>query len=191
MIKGSMSQASLFGGSTPVVDPFNKPTTRRERKDHHILALDVATTTGWCDAKGSGVWKCAVSSIKNEEKILGKYVGGKRLMKFEKNLTEHIEQNDIRLVVFEKAFIYHSKDRRPNFASFEMIGVLKMVCAYKNVKMMEYITQHIKKFATGKGNAGKEQMIASAEARYGVRMDDDNEADALHLYHLAIQDLRL
>ncbi len=41
----------------------------------------------------------------------------------------------------------------------------------------------IKKHATGKGNAGKEDMIASAQAR-GHNPTDDNEADAIALVYL-------
>ena len=43
----------------------------------------------------------------------------------------------------------------------------------------------IKKHATGKGNAGKDEMIAAMRALdHGVT--DDNEADALAILHWAI-----
>ena len=41
----------------------------------------------------------------------------------------------------------------------------------------------IKKHATGKGNAGKDDMIASVRLR-GHTPADDNEADALSLIHI-------
>ncbi|MDH1428274.1 hypothetical protein N5J23_17280 [Comamonas aquatica] len=44
----------------------------------------------------------------------------------------------------------------------------------------------IKKHATGKGNAGKEDVIAAMRAR-GHAPADDNEADALALLHWAVQ----
>jgi Holliday junction resolvasome RuvABC endonuclease subunit len=43
----------------------------------------------------------------------------------------------------------------------------------------------IKKHATGKGNAGKSDMIAAMVAK-GFRPADDNEADALALLHWAM-----
>ena len=43
----------------------------------------------------------------------------------------------------------------------------------------------IKKYATGKGNAGKEDVIAAIRARGYVPVDD-NEADALALLYWAI-----
>ena len=44
----------------------------------------------------------------------------------------------------------------------------------------------IKKHATGKGNAGKDEMIIAAKSR-GHDPKDDNEADALALLHWAIE----
>ena len=44
----------------------------------------------------------------------------------------------------------------------------------------------IKKHATGKGNAGKSEMIVAAKVR-GHNPVDDNEADALALLHWAIE----
>ena len=44
----------------------------------------------------------------------------------------------------------------------------------------------VKRHATGKGNAGKEEMIVAARAR-GFRPSDDNEADALAILHWAIE----
>jgi Holliday junction resolvasome RuvABC endonuclease subunit len=43
----------------------------------------------------------------------------------------------------------------------------------------------IKKFATGKGNAGKDEMVAAAQA-WGYKPKDDNEADALCLLRCAL-----
>jgi Holliday junction resolvasome RuvABC endonuclease subunit len=44
----------------------------------------------------------------------------------------------------------------------------------------------IKKHATGKGNASKEEMIAAARAK-GFNPTDDNQADALMLLCFAIE----
>jgi len=88
-------------------------------------------------------------------------------------------------------FIYHQKKRKPNFTGFEMVGVLKYFCEIHNIRLVGYHISHIKKFATGKGNARKEEMASTAVARYGVMPDDHNEADALHLYHLTIEDQKL
>jgi len=43
----------------------------------------------------------------------------------------------------------------------------------------------IKRHATGRGNAGKAEVIAAMKAR-GYTVRDDNEADALALLHWAL-----
>ena len=45
----------------------------------------------------------------------------------------------------------------------------------------------IKKFITGKGNAGKKQVIKAIKAR-GFDPQDDNQADALAILHWAIEE---
>ena len=48
----------------------------------------------------------------------------------------------------------------------------------------------IKKFATGKGDADKDLMLAAAVANYqDQNIADDNQADALHLLHLYLSTL--
>ena len=44
----------------------------------------------------------------------------------------------------------------------------------------------VKRHATGKGNAGKDEMIAAARAR-GFSLADDNEADAIAILLWAIE----
>ena len=72
----------------------------------------------------------------------------------------------------------------------EMIGVLKELCVEKGVEYSTYSASEIKKFATGKGNANKQAMVDSAIA-LGYAPQDDNEADAIHLYRLASEELKI
>jgi Holliday junction resolvasome RuvABC endonuclease subunit len=50
-------------------------------------------------------------------------------------------------------------------------------------ELASYSATEIKKDATGKGNAGKPVMIAKA-IELGYKPEDDNAADAIHLYLL-------
>lgn len=163
-----------------------------KRHDHNLLALDLATTTGWCDAHGSGAWNFTtnIKKPKDPPKRLGKQTNGKKLMRFETRISAYIEERKPKIIVIEKPFIFHSKKRRPNFIAFEMAGIVKLLCEANGILLFEYHTQHIKQYATGFGQANKEQMVAACK-RYNVTPTDDNEADALHLYHLAISDFRL
>ena len=51
----------------------------------------------------------------------------------------------------------------------------------RNIALACYSASEIKKFATGKGNANKQAMVDAAIA-LGYDPEDDNEADAIHLY---------
>ncbi len=189
------NQPSLFGGSQEVEsNPFEtKPTPAKKARDNHgLLALDLATITGWCDANGSGSWDftTVLKKEKNAPIRAALPIGTKKYVRFEKTISEYLDITKPRIVVIEKPFIYKSKKRRPNFISFEFAGIMKLMCASYNILMFEYHVQHVKKFATGNGQADKDYMVASCK-RYGVVPVDHNEADALHLYHLAIEDLKL
>ena len=54
-------------------------------------------------------------------------------------------------------------------------------CARHGLEHAAVHTATLKKFATGRGNAKKPEMIAAAQARFGYPVADDNEADALWL----------
>lgn len=63
-------------------------------------------------------------------------------------------------------------------------------CEQHNIPYQGVPVGTIKKNATGKGNAGKQEMIAAAIKR-GHAPGDDNEADALALLHWAIESQEL
>lgn len=64
------------------------------------------------------------------------------------------------------------------------MGQLTAWCEHHQIPYEGIPVGTIKKHATGKGNAGKEEMIASVQAR-GHQPVDDNEADAIALAYLA------
>lgn len=63
------------------------------------------------------------------------------------------------------------------------LAVVTAWCEEKSVPCQAVPVATIKKFATGKGNANKEMMVAAAQ-QIGFNVDDDNQADALHLWRL-------
>ncbi len=147
------------------------------QKDLKILALDIATMTGYCTTTTSGVWN--LTPRKNESK-------GIRLIKFKASLREMVQLEQINLIVFEGAVTY---GKFPNHVGIELQGVLKLFCEENSIEYRSYMPTEIKKFGTGKGNAKKDQMIQVAQEKYGYQGNNDNEADAIILYHLAIKDL--
>ena len=59
------------------------------------------------------------------------------------------------------------------------LGVIQKYSHYYDIPIKPYGVGEIKKHATGKGNATKQEMIAAYVKRWGIAPIDDNEADAL------------
>mgnify|MGYP001330982979 CR=1 FL=1 len=64
-------------------------------------------------------------------------------------------------------------------ASHKYRAIIEFFCAKHNIKLVYVQPADIKRFATGKGNADKTEMIAVARDKYGYTGNDDNEADAI------------
>ena len=139
----------------------------------NILALDVATHCGWATKTASGVWDL---SIKRDES------SGMRLIRFKAKLAEVVKLEKIDLVVFERTAGMHKSSI---IVQAELHGVLKIFCEENKLDYRAFSAKEIKTFATGKGNSGKPAMIQAAKDKYNYPGEDDNEADALHIYHLA------
>jgi Holliday junction resolvasome RuvABC endonuclease subunit len=145
----------------------------------NILSLDIATHCGWATKTASGVWDL---SIKRDES------SGMRLIRFKSKVKEIIEKEQINLVTFERSAGFH---KNAIIVQSELHGVLKLYLEEIKMDYRAYSAKEIKKFATGNGNANKEKMIQAARDRYKIEPIDDNHADALHIYHLSVQDLSL
>lgn len=144
----------------------------------NILALDVATKTGWASPTASGVWDL---KVKRDES------GGMRLVRFKSKLKEILESEQIDLVVFERSSGFH---KNALITQAEMHGVLKNTLDEIGIPYRAYSSGEIKKQATGKGNAKKPQMIAAAVEKWpDIIIEDDNHADALWLKDLAEKDI--
>ena len=142
----------------------------------NILALDIATTTGWKTETSSGVWKL---KQKKDDST------GMKLVRLKSYLKELIALEKIDIVVYERpAGMFKSAI----ITESELIGVVLLLCEELSLQYTAYSATEIKKFATGKGNAKKQDMINAAVA-LGYNPEDDNEADAIHLYNLAKIDL--
>ena len=142
-----------------------------------ILALDIASICGFRTETASGVWNF------NKQKRGDSY--GMRLIRFKSSLKEILDLEEIDVVVYERpAGMFKSSI----IVASEMIGVLIALCEERGIQYTAYSATEIKKFATGKGNAKKQDMIDAAIS-LGFNPADDNEADAIHLYNLAKKDL--
>ncbi len=145
-----------------------------------ILALDLGTTTGWALVSRDGLLNGGSESFKTT-RFEG---GGLRYLRFKRWLTEIKQSGEINAVYFEEVRRHVGVDAAHAYGGF--LATLTAWCEHHQIPYQGVPVGTIKKHATGKGNAGKDEMILAAQSR-GHEPKDDNEADALALLHWAIE----
>ncbi len=126
-----------------------------------VLAIDLGTTTGWALRPRDGQWAHGFVSLK-PHRFEG---GGMRYLRFKRWLSE----------LKGMATDIHGG----------LLATLTAWCEHHSIPYQGVPVGTIKKHATGKGNAGKDEVIAAMRAK-GHPVTDDNEADALALLHWAV-----
>jgi hypothetical protein len=140
----------------------------------NILALDLGSTTGWALLTGDAVHS-GISVFKN-----GRFEGGgMRFLRFRRWLVDvraSAVGEEIGAVYFEEVRRHMGVDAAHIYGG--MLAILTSWCELHSIPYSGVPVGTIKKHATGKGNASKEEMIAWAQGK-GWAPGDDNEADAL------------
>jgi len=145
-----------------------------------ILALDPATKFGWAFLDDTGLMISGVWSFKTTRHS----GGGVRFLQFRKQFLEALDQCEPDLVAYEEVRRHMGVDAAHIYGG--LIAVVSSICEERNIPYKGFPVGTIKKHATGKGNAGKDLMIAAALKKWpGVSIQDDNEADARHIADLA------
>lgn len=138
-----------------------------------ILALDIASLTGWClNNNIYGTWDL---KTRKDESM------GMKLIRFKSKLKEIHAAEDLDLIVYERPAGRHANSI---IHQAKLIAILEEFCENTGIAYSASSASEIKKFATGKGNASKDEMIKAAKNKYGYYGNDDNEADAIHLWNL-------
>jgi Holliday junction resolvasome RuvABC endonuclease subunit len=146
-----------------------------------ILAIDLGTTTGWAVRARDHQIAHGFVSFK-PQRFEG---GGMRFLRFKRWLSEiHTMTNDIHAVYFEEVRRHAGVDAAHVYGG--LMATLTSWCEHRNIPYQGVPVGTIKKHATGKGNAGKDEVIAAMRVK-GHPVSDDNEADALALLHWAIE----
>ena len=146
-----------------------------------LIALDLGTTTGWA-LRGSDGHITSGSESFRPQRFEG---GGMRFLRFKRWLTEvKYSVDGIDCLHFEEVRRHVSTDAAHTYGGF--LATLTAWCEHHQIPYQGVPVGTIKKHATGKGNAGKNEVIAAVTAR-GHQPVDDNEADALALLHWAIE----
>jgi Holliday junction resolvasome RuvABC endonuclease subunit len=168
-----MASATLIA---PAPDASRAPTTPPlVLADRSVLALDLGTTTGWALRTGDGRITSGTLTFK-PSRFEG---GGMRYLRFRRWLAEIADLADgLGRIAFEEVRSHAGTDAAHIYGAF--LGHLTAWCEERAIPYEGVPVGTIKRFATGKGNAGKEAVIAAIKAR-GFAPADDNEADALAL----------
>ena len=145
-----------------------------------ILALDLGSHTGWALHQLDNTITSGTEHFK-PQRFEG---GGMRYLRFKRWLNEMLAASGyINAVYFEEVRRHLGVDAAHTYGGF--MGHLTAWCEHHNIPYQGVPVGTIKKHATGKGNAGKDDMIVAARAR-GHEPVDDNEADALALLDWAL-----
>lgn len=159
----------------------NPASTSDKPARGQVLALDIATHTGYFSMHEAGTWNFTESKRRNGNKLHGAF----RTM-----LLAFIRRYGIRQIVAEDVCVNrHFYDMR---RLSELRGILLEVCDELDLPEPEFVNvTTLKKWATGDARATKAQMIDACKHKYGVTPFDDNVADACHLYYYYLRKHRL
>ncbi len=146
-----------------------------------ILALDLATSTGWalCMADGHIESGVQIFDLKRGESPGMRFIRFRKWLNF---MVAGFSEGD--LVAFEQA--HHRGGAATQLAVGLSTRVLE-ICAERSLEHTSVHSATLKKFVTGVGNASKEWMLKEARRLYGPDIESHDEADARHLLRYVME----
>jgi hypothetical protein len=174
----------------------------KKTKLNPTLALDVATTSGWALLNSDG--SIASGTWKNPgDDQVGKFACfGNWMKKWVDPRDDSItpaganRQSRILQVIYEEPAIVRGH-AVPLLFGFR--AILLMNCRHYNVQVTPYSPSEIKRHATGKGNATKDDLKEAFHVGHNPLwtrlkrpwqdIEDDNEIDALYMLDLFLKDV--
>lgn len=165
----------------PIASAANQNVRSTSTERSTLLALDLGTITGWALRSADGTVASGTVSFR-PSRYDG---GGMRYLRF-RSWLDDIDQTAGQLseIYFEEVRRHLSTDSAHAYGGF--LAILTAWAEQRGIAYQGVPVGTIKRFATGKGNAGKAEVIAAVRAK-GFRPTDDNEADALALLLWAIE----
>lgn len=154
-----------------------------------ILAIDPSTHCGWAHSDGSS------GVIHLPERKKGES-NGKRFDFFSEWLKGHLDEHRTRFLVYEVGG--YGGWGAPMEINLGVRTLMVMIAYLRNIQHVELNSSSIKKYATGKGNAKKEDMIRAALAKHPTvdwfydrkGQPDDNQVDAIWMLDLALREVQ-
>ena len=149
----------------------------------NILTLDLGGTTGWASI-ADGVVNSGTISFK-----LTRFEGkGMQFLKFKRFLGQQCDVIKPEVLVIEEVRRHMGVDAAHAYGGY--LSHVGSYCEENDVPYTAVPVGTIKKHATGKGNANKDEMIAAAKEKYPEQeIIDDNQADALMILSYALKEI--
>lgn len=154
------------------------------RESQLLLALDLGTKTGW------SVWK--YDSAGNRSYVDSGTVslgsdGPTRVFRFRQALRELFARFGVPAqVAYELVYRHLGTQACHVYGALE--GILQLEVEERKIGMHPVTVQGVKKVATGKGNAPKEQVFAAAVRRWGPQITTHDQADACWIGEVALRE---
>ncbi|WP_244979333.1 crossover junction endodeoxyribonuclease RuvC [Bartonella queenslandensis] len=168
----------------PVIkDSLTTPVRRNSRQTENdqpiLLSLDLGTATRWALSNKHGRIMSGTAHFR-PHRFEG---GGMPYLRFLRWLNETRDvSGEINAVYFEEVRRHLGVDAAHAYGGF--LSSFTIWCEEHNIPYEGVPVSTIKKFITGKGNAGKAAVITAVKA-LDHQPEDDNEADALALLYFA------
>jgi len=141
----------------------------------YIIGIDPGTHCGWCvlnletgERIASGVWDLSVRRHEG---------GGMRYLRARQMLRQLIDASPPVALLYEEVAAHKGSDAAHVYGG--IVGQVTSLCEERGIPYKGMPVGTVKKYASGKGNCGKPEMIAAAIERWHFDVADDNEADAL------------
>lgn len=143
-----------------------------------IMGIDLSlTSTGYCTSGNAGV-------------IESKLRGPARLVEISENLISRIRETGVNLVAIE-GYSFSSRNSQAHSIG-ELGGVVRVELFKNRIPFIEIPPTCRAKFATGKGNASKNEVISSVSAKTGIIWANpgaDDKCDAWILEEMVLAKL--
>ncbi len=147
-----------------------------------ILALDLATKTGWAVGSPDGEPRYGTKVLPSTGEDIGRFAAA-----YNEWLLDMITLENPALIVFEAPILAG----QTTLTTARKLGGLawhtEFVCNLRQVRCAEHHLQSVKKFFAGSGRADKAAMMEAAR-RHGWDPKDDNAADALGLWACTVHE---
>jgi len=138
------------------------------------VGIDLSTETGFIILDDQG-------ELINEEEITSENEDPQRMIDIVGQITNQIEKND---KIAIEGFSYGSRGRGVSF-QFGIGYALRIELHKRNYDYIIVSPGQLKKYATGKGNTSKDNMVLPIYKKWNYSHDSDNVRDAYVLAQIA------